>query len=207
MSQQNGEFRVDFEVVTSLVSPGSRVLDIGCGDGSLLERLQKDNNVDARGIELEQTNVNQCVARGLAVIQGDADTDLSDYPDDHFDYVILSQTLQTVGEPKTVLDEMLRIGKTSIVSLPNFGCIQNRLQILLKGRMPMTKHLPYEWFNTPNIHFCTIRDFLELCKKINGTVERTVAFTASGIRIPIFMPWWFWNLFGQQAVFLLRRNY
>ena len=178
--QKSSELRVDFDVVTSLVRPGSRVLDIGCGDGSLLARLQKDKAVDARGIELEQTNVNQCVAHGLAVVQGDADTDLSDYPDNHFDYVILSQTLQTVGEPKTVLNEMLRIGKTSIVSLPNFGCIQNRLQILLKGRMPMTKNLPYEWFDTPNIHFCTIRDFLELCEKIDGTVKRAIAFTANG---------------------------
>ena len=206
MTLHKNEFRLDFEVVTSLVRPGSRVLDIGCGDGSLLARLQKDKEVDARGIEIEQTNVNQCVARGLAVIQGDADTDLSDYPNDHFDYVILSQTLQTVGEPKTVLNEMLRIGKTSIVSLPNFGCIQNRLQILLRGRMPLTKNLPYEWFDTPNIHFCTIRDFLELCKKIDGTVKRAVAFTASGIKIPVYTPWWIWNLFGQQAVFLLKRN-
>ena len=101
---------------------------------------------------------------------------------------------------------MLRIGKTSIVSLPNFGCIQNRLQILLKGRMPMTKNLPHEWFNTPNIHFCTIRDFLELCEKIDGTVKRAIAFTASGKKIPVKTPWWIWNLFGQQAVFLLRRN-
>ena len=206
MMQKSSELRVDFDVVTSLVRPGSRVLDIGCGDGSLLARLQKDKAVDARGIELEQTNVNQCVAHGLAVVQGDADTDLSDYPDNHFDYVILSQTLQTVGEPKTVLNEMLRIGKTSIVSLPNFGCIQNRLQILLKGRMPMTKNLPYEWFDTPNIHFCTIRDFLELCEKIDGTVKRAIAFTANGKKIPVKTPWWIWNLFGQQAVFLLRRN-
>ena len=197
--------RLDFRVVADLVTSDSRVLDIGCGDGTLLELLQTTKNVDGRGMELSQEGVNGCVARGLSVFQGDADTDLVDYPENLFDYVILSQTLQTVQSPKAVLEEMLRIGRKAIVSLPNFGCVQNRIQILVKGRMPVTDYLPYNWYDTPNIHFCTIRDFLNLCGEIHATVENAVAFGAKGRKIPNKMPWWVWNLCGEQAVFLLSR--
>ncbi len=205
MAEQIIETRVDFRVVADLVAPDSRVLDIGCGDGMLLELLQMTKNVDGRGMELSQEGVNGCVARGLSVVQGDADRDLADYPDDAFDFVILSQALQAMRAPRDVLKQMLRIGSNVIVSLPNFGFWRNRLQIFFGGRMPVTDYLPYSWYDTPNIHFCTIRDFMELCRKLDARVEKAVAFRANGQRVPIAMPWWILNLAGEQAVFLLRR--
>jgi methionine biosynthesis protein MetW len=146
------------------------------------------------------------VARGLSVIQGDADTDLGDYPDDAFDYVILSQTIQATRAPRRVLENMLRIGRRAIVSFPNFGHWNIRAQLAFKGRMPVTSNLPESWHDTPNIHFCTIRDFVGLCDTLGAVTERAVALNASGSDIGVKAPWWFWNLFGQQAVFLLRRT-
>lgn len=201
----NTEPRVDFRVIADLISPGSRVLDIGCGDGELLELLARDKQVDGRGLEISQRGVNQCVARGLSVIQGDADHDLQYYPDKGFDYVILSQTLQATRNPRHVLDELLRIGERAIVSFPNFGHWRVRFSLLLKGRMPVTKELPYSWYDTPNIHFCTIRDFVALCDEVGATVESAQALDANGEKIGLSMPWWFWNFFGQQAIFLLKR--
>ena len=201
----NGSQRVDLEVVANLIPPQSRVLDVGCADGELLAFLEETRGIDGRGIELSQAGVNAAVGRGLAVIQGDADSDLSDYPDDAFDYVILSQTLQATRNPKLVLDELLRIGNRAIVSFPNFGHWRVRLSLFVKGRMPVTKDLPYSWYDTPNIHFCTIRDFVNLCEELGATVEKATALDGNGQRIGLSMPWWFWNFFGQQAVFLLKR--
>ncbi|TKT75282.1 methionine biosynthesis protein MetW [Aquamicrobium sp. LC103] len=197
--------RVDLAVVADMIEPRSRVLDVGSGDGELLELLQTDKQVDGRGLELSQRGVNECVARGLSVIQGDADRDLGFYPDKGFDYVILSQTLQATRNPKTVLDELLRIGDRAIVSFPNFGHWRVRLSLLFKGRMPVTKDLPYSWYDTPNIHFCTIRDFVNLCDEVGAKVESAAALDGNGQKIGFSMPWWFWNMFGQQAVFLLKR--
>jgi len=197
--------RVDLAVVAKLIAPRARVLDVGCGDGELLELLQTDKQVDGRGMELSQRGVNQCVARGLSVIQGDADRDLEFYPDKGFDYVILSQTLQATRNPKHVLSELLRIGDRAIVSFPNFGYWRMRLSLLFKGRMPVTRDLPYSWYDTPNIHFCTIRDFVSLCDEIGAKVESATALDGNGQSLGLRMPWWFWNVFGQQAVFLLRR--
>ncbi|MGX1098310.1 methionine biosynthesis protein MetW [Amorphus sp. MBR-141] len=197
--------RFDLEVVADLVEPGSRVLDVGCGDGGLMELLATRKGVDARGIELSQAGVNECVARGLSVIQGDADADLFGYLDDSFDYVILSQTLQATRDPKSVLQNLLRIGGKTIISFPNFGHWRMRLQLLFQGRMPVTPHLPEPWYVTPNIHFCTIRDFVALCEELDATVEQAIALNGVGSRMPISAPWWFWNLFGEQAVFLLHR--
>ncbi len=146
------------------------------------------------------------MAKGLAVVQGDADTDLVNYPDDAFDYVILSQTLQATRRPREVLEHMLRIGQRAVVSFPNFGHWRIRLQILFGGRMPSTDNLPDEWYDTPNIHFCTIKDFRDLCLKVGAKVEREVALDAWGTRLRLIAPWWFWNLFGEQAVFLLSRK-
>ena len=140
------------------------------------------------------------------MIQGDADTDLSSYPDDVFDYVILSQTLQATFAPKTVLEQMLRIGRRAVVSFPNFGHWRIRAHLALRGRMPVTETLSSPWYETPNIHFCTIRDFVALCEIVNARVERAVALNQAGRPVGVNLPWWFWNLFGQQAVFLLRRG-
>ena len=149
-----------------MVERGAKVLDVGCGDGELLRLLSESRGVDGRGIELSREGVNECVAKGLAVIQGDADTDLGDYPDDAFDYVILSQTLQATRHPRVVLEHMLRIGRHAIVSFPNFGHWQVRLQLLFAGHMPRTDILPFSWYDTPNIHHCTIKDFRQLCTEI-----------------------------------------
>ena len=156
------------------MTPGSRVLDIGCGDGQLLKLLEATRDVDGRGIEISQKGVNECVARGLSVVQGDADTDLVDYPDDGFDFVILSQTLQATHRPRHVLEQMLRIGGKAIVSFPNFGHWRVRTLLGFTGRMPVTRSLPYTWYDTPNIHFCTIRDFVALCRDIDATIEQSM---------------------------------
>jgi methionine biosynthesis protein MetW len=201
----NVAHRIDLQVVADFIAPRAKVLDVGSGDGLLLELLQNDKQVDGRGVELSQRGVNECVSRGLSVIQGDADRDLVFYPDKGFDFVILSQTLQATRNPKLVLDELLRIGERAIVSFPNFGHWRVRFSLFFLGRMPVTKDLPYSWYDTPNIHFCTIRDFIALCDEVGAKVEKATALDANGQKIGFSMPWWFWNFFGQQAVFLLRR--
>ena len=198
--------RVDLLTVAGMVEPGSRLLDVGCGDGALLKLLSERRGVDGRGIELSQAGVNECVAKGLSVIQGDADTDLASYPNDAYDYVILSQTLQATFEPKTVLEHMLRIGRRAIVSFPNFGHWRIRAHLTFRGRMPVTETLSQAWYDTPNIHFCTIRDFVALVELVNARVERAVALDRAGRPVRVNAPWWFWNIFGEQAVFLLRRG-
>ena len=200
-----GGARVDHLLVAAMVEPKSRVLDVGCGDGELLKLLE-GRGVDGRGIELSREGVNECVAKGLAVIQGDADTDLADYPNDAFDYVVLSQTLQATRHPRLVLEHMLRIGRHAVVSFPNFGHWRIRLLLLFGGRMPRTSNLPDTWYDTPNIHFCTIKDFVQLCDEINVKMERAVALDLYGRPLRLNAPWWFWNLFGEQAVFLLGRG-
>src|SRR5437016_4533930 len=182
-----GGGRVDLLVVAEMVTHGAKVLD-------------------GRGIELSREGVNECVAKGLAVIQGDADTDLADYPNDAFDFVILSQTLQATRQPRVVLEHMLRIGRHAVVSFPNFGHWRIRLQVGLGGHMPRTDNLPYSWWDTPNIHFCTIKDFRQLCHVAGVKMERWVALDPWGRPLRFNAPWWFWNLLGEQAVFLLTRR-
>ncbi len=198
--------RLDLAVIADMVAPGARVLDVGCGDGALLQLLAQKKGVDGRGVELSQRGVNECVAKGLSVIQGDADTDLVDYPDDGFDYVILSQTLQATRRPRDALANMLRIGRRAIVSFPNFGHWRVRAQLAFGGRMPVTGHLAYHWHDTPNIHLCTIRDFVELVDELGARIERGVALNRAGAPIRVNAPWRIWNLLGEQAVFLLERS-
>ena len=202
---RTGKYRTDHLLVAEMIPTGSKVLDVGCGDGELLQLLES-RGIDGRGIELSREGVNRCVAKGLAVVQGDADTDLVNYPDDAFDYVILSQTLQATRKPKVVLENLLRIGRRAVVSFPNFGFWKMRLQLLVGGHMPRTENLPATWYDTPNIHFCTIKDFRELCLVIGARMEKSVALNAWGSPIRLKVPWWFWNLFGEQAVFLLTRK-
>jgi len=198
-------WRVDHVLIAEMVKPGARVLDVGCGDGELLLLLTESKGVDGRGIEISREGVNAGVAKGLAVIQGDADIDLADYPDDAFDYVILSQTLQATRRPRWVLEQMLRIGRHVIVSFPNFGHWRIRLQLLSRGRMPITDHLHDTWYETPNIHFCTIRDFVELAREVDAHMDRAFALDRWGRPMRLHAPWWFWNLFGEQGLFLLSR--
>jgi methionine biosynthesis protein MetW len=198
--------RFDLAVVADMVAPGSRVLDVGCGDGLLLEMLARNSQVDGRGVELSQRGVNDCVAKGLPVIQGDADTDLADYPEDSFDYVILSQTLQATQRPRVVLEHMLRIGRRAIVSFPNFGHWRVRLQLLVLGRMPRATNLQYSWHETPNIHLCTIKDFVDLAEEVGAVIERGMALDSAGAPFRVAAPLPVMNLLGSQAIFLLKRG-
>jgi methionine biosynthesis protein MetW len=197
--------RIDLQLIADMVKSGSRVLDVGCGDGALLQHLWKTKGVDGRGIEISQTGVNACVRNGLSVIQGDADTDLKNYPSDAFDYVILSQTLQATHNPRTVLDHMARIGRRAIVSFPNFGYWRVRLSLAWSGRMPVTQNLPDHWYDTPNIHFCTIRDFVTLARDMKLQVEHGLALNGEGRPIGVNATGALANILAEQAVFTLRR--
>ena len=202
--RQASKIRADLQLIADMIEPGARVLDIGCGDGTLLEHLVFVKQVTGRGIELSQEGVNACVSRGLSVIQGDADTDLTDYPAGAFDYAILSQTLQATHDPRHVLEQLVRIGRRAVVSFPNFGHWRSRLYLLCRGRMPVTDALPVSWYETPNIHFCTIRDFSALCAEVGVTVERSLSLDAGGRAAPQ-QSLRLANLLGQSGLFLLRK--
>lgn len=192
--------RPDLAVIADHVAAGARVLDVGCGDGALMAALRDGHGVDARGLEIDAGNVSLAVARGLPVVQGDADTDLPGYPDQSFDYAILSQTLQTCRAPDRVLDELLRIGRRAFVSFPNFAHWRVRLSLLMGGRMPVTSLLPEEWYDTPNIHHVTIDDFRTFLAQRSVAVEGAWFLSRGGVRPAAGA-----NLLAEHAVFLLRR--
>ena len=206
MVSDRKSIRVDLQLISDMIEPHSRVLDVGCGDGGLLDYLVHFRHVDGRGIELSAEGVKASISAGLSVIQGDADTDLKDYPDDVFDYVVLSQTLQAMVQPKVVLEHMLRISKHAIVSFPNFAHWRARLSLGIFGRMPVSKTLPHAWFDTPNIHLCTIKDFVELCNRLDIEVESQRILDTNGCIRNDSTTMFAANLFGEQAVFLLRKK-
>lgn len=197
--------RVDLQLIADMIEPNTRVLDVGCGNGDLLEYLWRFKQVDGRGIEISTQGVQACVSAGLSVVQGDVEKDLKDYPDGAFDYVILSQTLQAMMEPREVLTQMLRIGKRAIVSLPNFAYWRLRMYMMFKGRMPVSEKLPYEWYDTPNIHFCTIRDFVALVDDMGLTIEQSLFLDDEGTSRTIGKGVAMANFFGEQGVFLLSK--
>tara|TARA_B110000003_G_scaffold266588_1_gene293776 strand:+ start:405 stop:1001 length:597 start_codon:yes stop_codon:yes gene_type:complete len=165
----------EFKIIANLVEKNTRVLDVGCGDGTLMEFLKNNKKIDIRGIEISKKNVQKCIGKGLTVIEGDAEKDLAQFPNSSFDFVILSQTLQAFLNPEIVINELLRVGKKAIVTVPNFGFWKIRLHLLTKGTMPITKNLPDEWHNTPNIHMCTIKDFFNFCSDREIKLYRSLA--------------------------------
>lgn len=199
------KLRGDLQLAANMIGSDSRVLDIGCGEGELLAYLTQWKGVDARGMELSQNGVNACVRNGLSVIQGDADHDLQDYPSDSFDYVVLSQTLQATYRPRTVLQHLVRIGRRAIVSFPNFAHWRMRLGLLTR-RMPITPFLGHTWYDTPNIHFCTVLDFGDLCDQMGVAIERSLTLDRLGRPFRLNPRAGLANLLAEQALFLLRRR-
>jgi methionine biosynthesis protein MetW len=193
----------EFKIIANLLPVQSRVLDVGCGDGTLIEVLIKQKGIDARGIELEESKVKQCISKGLSVIQGNAETELGQFPDKAFDFVVLSQTLQAFYQPENVLNELLRIGKKVIISIPNFGYWRVRTSLLFFGKMPVTKSLPNSWYNTPNLHMCSIKDFYQLCGKKKIKMDKIIGINNEKIssinRVNLEMK----NLLSEIGIFLI----
>ena len=202
----NDAAREDFREILRLVRPGSRVLDVGCGEGALLELLSQDKGVDGRGLEISPGGVAACLARGLSVVQGDADHDLADFPSGAFHYAVLSQTLQAVRHPRQVLSELLRIADRAIVSFPNFGHWRVRWSLLSRGRMPETRALPDPWWNTANIHLCTLRDFLDLAEDLELQIESCAALTSAKPARAIDPEKGLENWRAEAAIFMLSRR-
>ena len=195
--------RKDWKLIETLIEENRKILDIGCGDGKLMEQLENNLNSITHGIELNRELALDAIARGFNVIHGDAENDLSQYSNRSFDYVILSQTLQAMMKPKEILSELLRIGSKAIVSFPNFGHWKIRFQLLISGRMPVTESLPYTWYDTPNIHFFTIKDFLKLCHDMNIVIEKSIGLTSKGKQFDISESISGVNFFTHEAIFLL----
>ena len=191
----------EFKVISELIDKKSRVLDVGCGDGTLMEYLLKDKVTDIRGLEISKEKVRKCLSKGLGVVEGDAEYDLKQFPDLSFDYAILSQTLQAFMSPENVIEDLLRVGKKVIVTIPNFGHWKVRIDLLFKGEMPVTSELPFSWHSTPNIHLCTIRDFKKMCMSNNFQITEEVINNANGKNISSSL---LNNLIGTSAIFRIK---
>ena len=193
----------EFKVIAELLPNNTRVLDVGCGDGALMNLLTKEKNIEVRGLELEKNNVQECIYKGLPVIQGNAETELYQFPDQSFDYVVLSQTLQAFYNPDKVLKELLRIGKSVIVSIPNFGYWKVRTSLLFFGKMPITKTLPNSWYNTPNLHMCSIKDLFNYCDKKNIKIQKVVGVNEDKISLIKNSNLEIKNFFSKLGIFLI----
>jgi methionine biosynthesis protein MetW len=193
----------EFEVISKIIQSNKRVLDVGCGDGVLMEYLKNHQQNDVRGLEPQKELVQKSIAKGLSVIEGDAEKELFQFPKKSFDYVVLSQTLQAFFNPEEVLNQLLRIGKQTIVTIPNFGYWKVRLHLLFKGTMPVTKNLPNEWYNTPNLHMCTIQDFVNFCEEKNIKIDRSLCLTDEKISEITKNNMFFKNIFSQLGIFLI----
>mgnify|MGYP001406809518 FL=1 len=195
----------EYKIITDIIEKNSRVLDVGCDDGALMEFLKKNKNVDIRGIEISKEKVQICISKGLIVIEGNAEFDLKQFPNDSFDYVVLGQTLQAFINPEIVIKELLRVGKKAIVTIPNFGHWRVRLNLLLKGTMPVTKTLPNEWYNTPNIHMCTIKDFFKFSNTLDFKIFKSLALMNQDVSNITDSNLFFKNLFSELGIFLIEK--
>ena len=197
--------KTEYKIIVDLIEEKTRILDVGCDDGTLMESLKKNKNVDARGIEISKDKVQICVSKGLTVIEGNAELDLKQFPNDSFDYVVLGQTLQAFINPEIVIKELLRVGKKTIITIPNFGHWKVRLNLLIKGTMPITESLPNDWYNTPNIHMCTIKDFVKFSKIINFKIFKSLALTNKNISNINNSNLFYKNLFAELGIFLIEK--
>ena len=197
----------EYKIIADIINEDSRVLDVGCNDGTLMEFLKKNKKVDIRGIEISKEKVQICISKGLTVIEGNAELDLKQFPNDSFDYVVLGQTLQAFINPEIVIKELLRVGKKAIVTIPNFGHWKVRLNLLTKGTMPVTKTLPNEWYNTPNIHMCTIKDFFKFSEKINFKIFQSLALMDKNVSNINDTNLFYKNLFSELGIFLIEKSY
>ena len=195
----------EFQVIADLIEKDKKVLDVGCADGTLMKFLKENKNINIRGLEISKEKVQECIAKGLTVIEGNAEKDLKQFPDKSFDYVVLSQTLQAFLNPELVLDELLRVGKKAIITIPNFGHWKVRLNLLIKGTMPITESLPNDWYNTPNIHMCTIKDFVKFSKIINFKIFKSLALTNKNISNIKNSNLFYKNLFAELGIFLIEK--
>ena len=195
----------EFKIISNLINKNTRVLDVGCGDGTLMEYLKDSRKIDIRGIEISKNNVQKCLSKGLTVIEGDAEKNLMQFPDSSFDFVILSQTLQAFLTPEIVIKELLRVGKKAVVTIPNFGFWKIRLHLLLKGTMPITKNLPDEWYNTPNLHMCTLKDFYNFCENRNIKLDQSIALKNDKISTINKLNLNIKNLSAELGIFLIER--
>ena len=195
----------EYKIIVDIIKENTRVLDVGCDDGSLMEFLKQEKNVDIRGIEISKEKVQTCISKGLTVIEGDAEFDLKQFPDKSFDYVVLGQTLQAFINPEAVIKQLLRVGNKAIVTIPNFGHWKVRLNLLFQGTMPVTKTLPNEWYNTPNIHMCTIKDFFKFSKTMNFKIFKSFALMNKNVSTINSSNLSFKNLFCELGIFLIEK--